>query len=302
MAIKEIISKISERLETVPDNLNSSVIKTQRQIVNEIIDLLSQLERKGDLIVMNKKNLLLIETIADKMKSVVLGSDYVKAVRDFVGEFDTQAAVTDKYFKAAFKEYSGSDVAKEILKVSKKNAVELLLGTPMDANFLMPVKGIIEDAVSSGASWSGTVKSIREFVEGNDQVDGKLLRYSKQISSDAFATSDRAYTNAISDELEIEWYFYTGGLLKDSREFCEEHNNKYYHYKEVEAWASKDWAGKMPNTNAQTIFITAGGFNCKHSIMPVSIFIVPKEDIERNIRNGNYKPTKFEIEELGLVA
>ena len=55
-----------------------------------------------------------------------------------------------------------------------------------------------------------------------------------------------------------------------------------------------NWQGKMYGTNESTIFVTAGGYNCQHSIMPVSVFAVPKADIERNIKNGNFEPSAVE--------
>jgi hypothetical protein len=56
----------------------------------------------------------------------------------------------------------------------------------------------------------------------------------------------------------------------------------------------------MPDTTADTIFINAGGFNCQHSLLPLSIFAVPKEDVERAITGGFFEPNKQEREFFNL--
>lgn len=299
--LEEIIKLKAERLETVPNALTDAVKKTQKQIFNDILDLLGQLDRRDGMIVMSKKNLILIDEITAKTKEVVLGSDYVDATKEFISEFDTQTQLTDDYFNKLDVTISDEALTAQMLKSAKRNAAELMVGTPMDAQFLQPLRTLLDDAVSSGASWSKTVQDINTYVTGNDTVDGRLLRYSKQIASDSFATADRAYTNVIADENDFEFYRYVGGLLEDSRDFCKERNGNWYHYKEVEHWGTlKSWQGRMPNTNPQTIFITCGGFNCKHSLTPVSVFAVPKSDIKRNIANGNYKPSDAVKQELGI--
>jgi hypothetical protein len=39
------------------------------------------------------------------------------------------------------------------------------------------------------------------------------------------------------------------------------------------------------------IFVFVAGYNCSHEMVPVHILIVPKDVIDRNIENGNYKPS-----------
>jgi len=129
-----------------------------------------------------------------------------------------------------------------------------------------------------------------------------MVSHVKRVAYDAFAVSDRTYTNTVSNVLGIEWYFYSGGTIDDTRDFCQERIGKYFHKKEVEGWGenksccglkypnSNGWQGRNTLTNKTTIFTLAGGYNCKHSISPVSLRSVPKSVVQRNIENGNYKP------------
>jgi hypothetical protein len=56
----------------------------------------------------------------------------------------------------------------------------------------------------------------------------------------------------------------------------------------------------MPDTNSETIKINLGGYNCQHSILPVSVFSVPKEDYLRAVDKGYHRPTPTEREYFGI--
>lgn len=311
MTLLELIAKKNQRLEDIPEQFQSSVEKLQRKLFNKIVEEIGQLETKDGQIVMSESNLLKVQTINDELKQVLNGREYLEAVRKFTDEFDIQKAINDEYFKKAFgSDFSDSRLANQLVKNSQRNAFELLAGAPAEQNFIAPIRAQLENAVASGASFKDTITSIRETVEGTSEADGRLLRYSKQVSWDAFALSDRAYTNAVAEDLEVEWFRYSGGLVKDSRCFCQERDMQYFHFKEIEAWGrgedlgdcniGEGWQGMMVGTNESTIFIVAGGYNCRHSIMPVSIILVPRDVIDRNIINGNFEPNEFEKKELKL--
>ena len=309
--LRELIEEKNNRIETVPEAFAASVKKTQKDIYQEILSLLDSLERDGDKIKISKKNLQIVAKINDDLKQVVFESEYIEAVIDFAGEFDTQAIINDKYFKQAFSGFESSEIGEQIIINAKESAVELLAGAPLDTELFNPIKETLNQSVASGASFKDTLRQIREIAEGSDEVEGRLLQYSKTIAKTSFGVSDRAYTNVISEELDVEWYFYSGGLIDSSREFCIKRNGKYFHFKEIESWTTDKtsegnpnpngtWPGMIRGTNEQTIFINAGGWNCNHSIMPVGVASVPKEVIQRNISNGNYKPTEKEEEILEL--
>lgn len=307
----QLIDRKNQRLEDVPDKFQSNVEKLQRRLYNRITELIGQLETRDGQIVMSEANLLRVQTINDELKQVLNGREYIEAIRKFTNEFDTQKAINDQYFRKAFgSDFSQVGIANELVKNSQRNAFELLAGAPAEQNFLIPIRTQLENAVSSGASFQDTIKGIRETVEGTPEADGRLLRYSKQVSWDAFALSDRAYTNAVAEDLDVEWFRYSGGIVKDSRCFCVERDRQYFHFKEIEAFGRMEdlgecntgegWQGMMVGTNESTIFIVAGGYNCRHTWSPVSIFIVPRDVILRNMSNGNYEPSDFERAELKL--
>jgi hypothetical protein len=228
-----------------------------------------------------------------------LGSEYTSAVKDFAKEFDKQAKITNQIFRKGF-DFTDTKLQENLVKISKRSTSEILLDNIGDQRFSSLIAQEVEIAVSNGASFKDTVKAIRGLVEGDKEKDGKLLQYSKQIAHDQFAIADRSYTSAVADELDADWFFYSGNTIDSTREFCRKRHNKYFYYKEIEDWADEEWDGKIDGTNEKTIYSTAGGYNCRHSIIPVSIFAVPKDVIRRNISNGNFNPSEALLEQLKL--
>lgn len=303
-SLEDIIREKLDRFETVPNTFGKGVKEVQYSLMEEMLDLLEMLGRNEDgTIKLTKKNLLVIEDILEGLQKTFNKSDYISLVKEFVSEFDTQAKITDDFFSKSFDEFTDpSSFSEAALKRAKAMSYELMAGTPVvTVNLYNPIEQLLVNAVSAGDSYTKTVRDIRRIITGDREVDGKLYRYSKQIAYDSFAVADRAYTNQIAEDIAVEWYVYRGGLVEDSRQFCITRNGKYYHRKEVEAWGNLgDWSGKIPATDSKTIFIYAGGYNCFHHPLPTSISDVPKKDIQRNIRNGNFKPNEKQEQVLGL--
>lgn len=299
-SLDELIAEKVRRLTLVPDEFLSSVENAQKELFPEVVELLMDLKVDADgNLIFNNSNLELTAELKDSLNQILLGSEYTSAVKEFAKEFDKQAKITNQIFRKGF-DFTDTKLQEQLVKISKKSTSEILLDNIGDQRFSSIISQQVELAVSNGASFKETVKSIRGLVEGDGKTDGKLLQYSKQIAHDQFAIADRSYTSAVADELDAEWFFYSGNTIDSTREFCQKRHNKYFYYKEIEEWADEDWDGKIDGTNEKTIYSTAGGYNCRHSIIPVSIFAVPKDVIRRNISNGNFNPSEALLKQLKL--
>lgn len=288
----ELLKKKNAELISVPNALQTVAEQEQKKILKGISSLVSDLDIKNGQILITKRNLKLISQIDADLKKVFLTDDYVSAVKEFAKGIDKQAILNDKLIKNGFGEVKEFAASEAYLTIAKKGAIASFIGAPIDTEFIKPIQSLLENAVASGASVADTIKNIETFVAGNDKVDGKLSRYVKQISNDTFAITDRTYTSIVSDFLDTEWYYYAGGEIDTTRCFCDERVGNYYYYKEIESWADGEnlgdcnigggkWAGQINGTNSKTIYSYLGGYNCMHSLVPVSEVIVPKKDIER---------------------
>ena len=298
--LEKIIRKKIDRLDSVPNKFSNTIGNSQKKIFEELLVLLESLDRKEGLIVLSNSNFIKVDQIADRLTKAVFDTDYKGALKNFVSEFSTQAEITDQFFKASFKDFEPSELYKNVLKSSQKKTLNLLSSEAVGKNFIEPVKEILSTSVTTGQSFTDAVKSLRVFIEGNENIEGTLERYVKQVAKDAFSVSDRQYTQTITNDLEIEWYVYRGGLVSDSRPFCIMNNAHYFHKKEIEDFGngidvdgskltSDELKGRIKGTNSSTIFVYCGGYSCNHSWLPVSIEIVPADVIERNVKKGYYE-------------
>jgi hypothetical protein len=309
MSKKEITKLLKKRISTI-DNASlkfiSKVDKTQKEILKVALELVGELDTQGGRILTTKNNLKLIAEIEANLKKAFSKSDYIDGVDELIKDLDTTKAITESYFSAEFGKFTKAN-ANAVYAAKRKETVELLMGTSaIDQNFFKPIAATLVDSVVSQSTYKELITNIKTTVTGNSAVDGKLHRYARQIASDTFSTTERAYTKTLGQDIGAVFYRYLGGLLDTTRCFCEQRNGNYYHVAEIGAWGSGDtgvsvdedcgfpWAGMYIGTNESTIFTWLGGYNCRHSIIPVSIFSVPREVIIRAIENNYLKLTESE--------
>ena len=291
-SFEDLIKQKDKRLEEIPLELQTYAQKQQKKVLNDILSQLDKLDKVNGQIKINSKNLKAIAEISDELKSIFLNTDYLKAVKEFAKEFDTQATVNNKLFEKGFGKVDLPLASKSYLDIAKKNAVDALAGAPYETITIKPIQSILENAVVNGANISDTINSVRQFLEGNGESVGQIDKYIKQITNDSFAIADRSYTSIVADELDNDWFYYSGTVVDKTRCFCEQRVGNYYHYKEIESWANGEnlgecnigegkWAGEIIGTNSSTIYSYLGGYNCLHSLIPVSEMVVGENDLNR---------------------
>jgi len=292
MSFESLLKEKAKRLEDIPLSLQTTLEKEQSRVLNEVLKDLSSLDTKDGIISINNTNLKKVTEISDKLKGILLSEDYLKAVKNFSSEFSAQATLNNKIIKAGFGEIDNPIASKAYLDLAKKSAVQSLVGSAVDEQFSKPITSILETAVVNGASFGETIDALTTAIKGNGKTDSKFLNYARQITNDSFAVADRSFTSIISDALDAEWFYYSGTEIDTTRCFCTERVGKYFYYKEIESWGDGKnlgdcntgggaWAGQMKGTNSATIYSYLGGYNCMHSLMPVSEAIVSDSDIER---------------------
>lgn len=285
---------LGEKIERIIDNADSiftnAVNATQQEIYDNFIDLFKKLETKDGYILNNSYNRSLLAKSSQEFNKAINKSGYNDAVNEFVGTFSQLDVANQDYFSSI------SDLFKPnrafISSLQKQTITTLesaILNEGLYANIKQPLLNVISQNINSGGSYSGFLEQLRNNIVGLEN-EGKLMRYSRGILNDTLFQYSRAYQQSVTDDLGLEFYLYSGGTTKDTREFCFERSDQFYHQLEIESWPTENWHGKIPGTTESSIFMFCGGYNCKHSLIPVDISIVPQEVIDRNIDSGNYKP------------
>jgi hypothetical protein len=306
-----------EALELVPANWAKSIEGYQPKLFARLSKLLAGLETVDGNLAMTANNLNSINTIVNELRAFLTQGEYVEIVKAFNNEFTLQQGLTAQYFG----EVLGLDAvatpfAAQLYQTNRAIAIEgVLSNTALDSMLLNDVRSTLIEAVGSNSRYVNTLESLQNLVQGDAAKEGQLLRYSRQIVSDTFATTDRAYTQIVSQDLGLQFFRWLGGKMKTTRCLCLNLNGQYLHKGEIEQIGLGNlavieglascrsgalWQGAMSNTNDKTIFTVAGGYNCQHSILPVSTFGVPKEVGLRAYQSGYFKPTPTEKAFFGI--
>lgn len=286
-----------DRLDDVPREFSKSVERTQREIMDHMEELLSKMETKNGQFVFSDKNLSILESLDNELKNIFFSPAYEKDLRHFASEFNAQAQINNTYFSGIVNDYEVKPIYEQVVRQAQRNTIELLTGDVFTQPLMTPLKELMNTAVMNEGTYYDTLVGLRKVILGNDQIDGKLLSHAKRIVYDGFAISDRTYTSIVAKDLGLEFYRWSGSTVQDTRCFCLERVNKFYHRKEIEEWGDgknvgkcgHPWQGMNSLTNKDNIFSLAGGYNCKHSPLPVADKSVPKDVISRNKENGNVK-------------
>jgi hypothetical protein len=244
---------------------------------------------KDGYILQNAENRRIIREANRAFAKALENSGYLEGLNKFTVTFSVIDEINGEYFKG----FDGFNPNRQFIRSLQKQAIAdieaQMLNQGLEAQIKFPLQQILNQNVNTGGSFRGMLEQVKAYIKGSPDADGKLLRYSKQITKDVLFNYSRAYQQSVSSDLGLEFYLYSGTIIDKTRHFCEEKAGKYFHQKEIEAWAEQDWKGKREGTTKNSIFTYAGGHNCYHQILPVSILLVPAEVIERAKEAGYYK-------------
>jgi hypothetical protein len=285
MTPEELAFLIEDLILGADKRFAASISRVQKDLHAQLVSVLKDLELDSDGYIKQTAQNRRVLTIADRKINEVFGEpNYVGAVTSYVAVVPKLDAANIKYFKGIDELFEPN---KQYLKSLQKETIstveKYVLQDGLQSQIIQPLSQILNQNVNSGGRFDGFLEQIRTYVVGNPDVEGRALSYSRTFLKNAMFQYSRTFQESITSGLGLDWYLYSGGLMDTSREFCIERAGKYYHRKEIEAWADLDWHGKIPGTTASSIFVFVAGYGCLHSLIAVSDFIVPEEDKKRII-------------------
>lgn len=283
MTPNDLADRISGITARAEERLESAVTKTQKQLFDDIQAMLSRLELDGDgLIKQSASNRKILQKVDRVFDRAMKESGYYASLDQYAGAISSLTTANDAYFNFILETFTiDAHYLKSLQKSSIQTIESLLANEGLEVQLRQPLKDILNQNVNSGAAFSDLLKQVREFINGTIDREGKLMRYSKQVSRDALFNFSRSMQESVAENAGMEYYLFAGASRKDSRPFCATHAGAYYHRTEIEKWANQSWAGKRQGTTKSSIYMYLGGYNCEHSLIPVSKSVVPLEVIKR---------------------
>ena len=278
----ELVKQKIKLLETVPENIATAAEKAQRDAWKRIAPMLSEMDvdTNGN-IAQTEDNIRRIGLITDELNKVLASGEYKAAVQSFLGSIDEGVQLTDDIAKKIDKNFQPDNVQKQLLAISKQNAINAFFGSGLRENVTQPFLEQLTANVAARAPLREAVKALQGVIEGTDTTDGRLLANVRTTANTAQAIADRSYAAAVNDELGIEYFQYLGGEIATTRPFCQHREGAIFHRKEIEAWGDGKnsggindirggtWDGRIDGTDSRSIFTFVGGWNCRHYLVPV---------------------------------
>lgn len=136
---------------------------------------------------------------------------------------------------------------------------------------------------------------LKEFITGTKGSTGLLERYYRTFANDLISNIDRTGSLVYANELELNNFYYGGGLLLSSRSFCVSKNGKIFSRAEAENWKDSAFITSMYGSNLSDYepLINMGGYGCKHRADWITDELAKDSKKEVNAkakeRNANFK-------------
>ena len=232
------------------------------------------------------------------MESIILDdTDYLESVTKLGKLYEKVDTLNNNYFKALEKKFKPPKVLEAIRKQSVTLMVESMTESGLNTSLITPIREMIMTYTTTGGSYSKMTKELNNFINGTPEIDGALVKYTKQIATDSINQYTATVNSVISSDLGWEWYRYVGSNIKTTRTFCKALTQKqYYHrselpkiikgnFEEFKAMKGQIYdrtglpEGMYEDTNTSNFPVYRGGYNCGHQAYPIPTSLVPKNII-----------------------
>ena len=261
----ELLEKIDTKLEEIVfrfiENYNLKVSKEIQDAILEFIDTLDTDLAVKERLIRSKQ----INKFRTELEKVVLAGALADGYKQLIVDYKELVGMANEYFSLLSISYDKL-LYKEIYKDSILFLKESLTGAGISQFVVNPIVDKLYELNLKGIKKKDLKAFLKEFFDKNNITN----RYIEQITTDSLYQMTSNYQLKISDDLNIEYYYYAGTRMKTSRQFCISRYGKVYTKKEVQNWAELTWQGKVPGTDKSSIFYYRGGYNCRHTLRPIS--------------------------------
>ena len=196
---------------------------------------LINLDRVGDKLVYNKKNISLIQGL-DKVYNQFNKADNIPLISATLKDYEGLTPLNESYFKNIAKK----ELRAETVVVNKavNKALGLNGGVPIkngftdkfinDKTLLKKIKKQTTQAISKGQSFQEFRQTLKTTIQGTTDIKGSggLQQYYRNYAYDTYQKVDRLNQDTFASELGLRYFIWAGGLVGNSRPLCIKCNGK----------------------------------------------------------------------------
>lgn len=251
--------------------LNSLVKRYQASLLSDVLEVLDEIERDEDGVILNNAANTAAIAKLDRVLSVIDFQAKAAIINQLIKGFANVISFNRSYFEFLDPDLKVKPVSDAVMKdlktwlgigkgnkLKRNGYLDTLVGSTSLRN---EIKQRTVGAVANRQGWAQTKKDIGGFIKGEGKALGAMERYYRNFTYDTFAQVDRRASEDFAERLGFEFAIYAGGLIETSRKFCREHNGNVYHISEIREFKPKE--AIPPNYDPLT---DLGGYGCRHSL------------------------------------
>lgn len=275
--LKRLLSEMAISMDNTVESVNAAATETQQKVFELLLRQVDLLEVTNGSFVANQSFAQRFARIEREIEAVI-GKLYQPALKDY---FATYTHVEDRTLEL-HKSYNDLEVARSNFTPARQaiytQAEYYLLHGLADA-YIQPAKFLLMQQVATG----GTIIKARSILNNwnkgtlgtgelaSDVHAPRLQAYATQIARDTIYTYNGTIQDVIKERFNLKRFVYVGGLVKDSRAFCQHlvGLNRKIEITEIPQLVIKYPKGLKPDTTMKNFYEVRGGFNCNHIAMPV---------------------------------
>jgi hypothetical protein len=295
--ISEVIKRKDDFIARREASLGKSVVRLQSMLISKLTrEIIPMLDTTGGRIRNTLRNYQLLQSIDRVYKDFATTQQLA-----FVSEIgDTARGLTglNKQFftvtmgaslPATFARTLAATETKMLTAIGIKGG-KILGGGFLDSlsantGLLTQVKSMMSQAVTAQVSTKTFIKGMNDLITGSGELPGGIESHLNRYAHDLYMTYDRAYAQSLAEETGLKYFYYIGGTVEDSRDFCVAHDGKVWTTEEAEKWPQwtpakgvypEGYKIKQKDKNAVPSYIAGfdgyqplqhcGGFRCRHHI------------------------------------
>lgn len=281
MSAQQLAEEIEALISSGMDIFADEVLEIQNLIYDRLTTSLKDLQLDKDgFVLQNAANRRILYDAQGIVDGLLPGQSLTQTVSNVLTIIPQIEALNAEYFAGISEKFRLNRTFLSLLQDQTVQKIEsTLLQDGLRFSIREPLKDILTQNINTGGSYSGMLGQVRNFIQGDESLDGRLLSYSRGILKDTLFDYSRAFQQSVTADLKLSYYMYAGGIMDKTRPFCAARAGNFYHESEIKKWADQEWEGKRRGTTESSIFIFCGGYNCSHSLIPVHKNIVPKESL-----------------------
>ena len=266
----DIIKRIQTLQAELEEGMNSRLPEIFKGLSDQVIELTNDLPLDPKKRAANIRAIIGLKTQLTNV--IVTNPEYVKEVGRVLDGFKDLKKLSDLYFSELIDGFNAKEVLyQEILKANVEITKDMLLGSGIRNNFANAIQETLLANATGTTNRTVLQKTLKQFIEGTPEEQAYLNRYVKQVTNDSIMGFSRQYNQTIAEDLNLQYGFYSGTAISDTRSFCRARHGRYFKKSEVENWANLgNWSGRAKGTTKSTIFSLLGGYNCRHDYYPIT--------------------------------